>query len=1556
MKVVEPSFITTNSRSSESLHLGFRSLLIQGKTSTFDQVFPMFDQMFQHIRLPSFLYSVSAFFMVIHVLFTAIWPFNSQLNGNNSLISDIVKYVFFVDASLSSLSHTYIAFMFLLLVILVWCWFVYVMSFYSSNHRFLRWTLYPVRFSVEILCPLLIHPVSVLLGLSINKQFENSNSGYSLPLLCSAICYISFISIMWVGFLLESRTSYMQSHVYSVFDSSILVEVILISSISIVFSFLFRMYSDWTLILIQVGHAGIMLRYSYALLFIPFHQIRTNIVLLGTLISSFSYDILNIAHFFVHFSFNNSILLGFYALLTFLSMIISHMIVKNRINNFLCCLADEDSPKSEEERFSRVLSLGIDKNADLSLMLLRLGLIHQSSLFIDFSLIKAISQFQSSNDVLCTLVQFVSFFPSESRLLNALFSHASSKRDLEMKDRFLMYEVHRIKTLRQSSTSLDANERLSELKSTSIQCESISKSFWNQSKVKIGFLDAVSDKIKTTQALWEEGIRDYPNNPKFCDEYCRFLTEALCDFENAIFQKQRSDMIELGKNYAVDICFRSFVRSYPDYIKKKILDTKGNNVSGPHKHSQQSPDSPDTNSNSSENHLIDADLEESIGKQLFNHTKMRLALERALNGRKPAAVRTLPLLTIINLVLFFVLFYLSIYLIESEFVTRKTSLQRIYYLMMSRFYSSLSGLSLLLNFANKTGRYSNYSVIYEEIGKISDENKYILLDSDFQDSAVNWMQQGRTMFNQLLFQIATLSSNGYNIYEMSKIIINKGSSLTYCAQAELINRTSTDLGTVYSYHSFLTDHVISIENQSSIFQNDYFCEQVSSWGSYMESSNSIFELFNTFDVNEANSIEKTLLYIMYIAPVTLFLLQFLPIFFTIVLFIRDSNKLGESLLSFDDSLKREILNPIRRDIETDCDQIVDKSLSSSSCCIKGTTVIILGIFIELLFAYMIYLSIDTNQTYVLLNKWQSHSVSRVPLISETAQHTLMAILLNGSIDSHFNNQTHHISQAKKSLLLLESHNRDLLQGNSQMKPCFEFDTLLDQYNFGELCTPNATSTHFHDLYRCSSSNQNIGLFSTIITEILQRANNYAGRFDFKELAHGLHLINSHLFSQLENVLNRLMVLASELYDKMILNMTIILASCILLCIIWSYLSISLANTLSNDYEVLLSFVRRVPPQQIINHKTLLNIILNKDNSNRKQDLTISGNVIQVSIDAIICTGLNGVVEMVNPSVSNLLGYTPEQLLGQPISLFFSEKDVQKLENQVVLMKEGQSSMIFEEHMTCISDDAQEIPCSITILGMKGKNESNANSFVFILRDETELKIQQEEAEKAKAQSESLLYQILPREIVMKLNRGEKDVSFSVPSATIIFIDIVKFSEFSAHLTPQDILEKLSIIFSSFDRLLEKYNLLTKIKLIGDVYMAASGLFGEVPEQKHAEQMVHFAIDSIQELEDLNVRLNSNINVRIGINSGGPILAGVLGTDKPVFDIIGDPINIAARLQATCIPGRIQISQGTYDLIHELNFEIEKRGEVFLKGKGNATTYFVNPGGNLFSQLSSTEIK
>jgi PAS domain S-box-containing protein len=343
-------------------------------------------------------------------------------------------------------------------------------------------------------------------------------------------------------------------------------------------------------------------------------------------------------------------------------------------------------------------------------------------------------------------------------------------------------------------------------------------------------------------------------------------------------------------------------------------------------------------------------------------------------------------------------------------------------------------------------------------------------------------------------------------------------------------------------------------------------------------------------------------------------------------------------------------------------------------------------------------------------------------------------------------------------------------------------------------------------------------------------------------------------------------------------------------------------------------------------------------------MTVSKSVIINSKDAVLCLNRSESIEVVTRSVATLFGYTPEQLLGQPLSSILVAEQNPKVYEQTALMRNGEAPLTFQTSAIGTTDDEHSINVSATVLGISSDEKSKvAQSFVIIMRDETELLKQRAEAETAKQKSEDLLYQILPRDIVVRLNRGESDISFSVPSASITFVDIVKFSDYAAALVPAKIMASLSAVFTAFDECIAKYPLLIKIKLIGDVYMAAGGLFTpEEPPQNHAGQMIQFGLDALQALEEVNSQLDANLAVRIGVNTDGPLTAGLLGKDKPVFDIIGDPINVASRLQSTCIAGTIQISQSSYDLVARMGFSIEKRGEIDLKGKGKKMVYVVRP--------------
>ena len=209
-------------------------------------------------------------------------------------------------------------------------------------------------------------------------------------------------------------------------------------------------------------------------------------------------------------------------------------------------------------------------------------------------------------------------------------------------------------------------------------------------------------------------------------------------------------------------------------------------------------------------------------------------------------------------------------------------------------------------------------------------------------------------------------------------------------------------------------------------------------------------------------------------------------------------------------------------------------------------------------------------------------------------------------------------------------------------------------------------------------------------------------------------------------------------------------------------------------------------------------------------------------------------------------------------------------------------------------------------------------------------------EQEKKRSETLLLNILPRSIVNRMRNGETTIADRISEATILFCDVVGFTTLSQDLTPDRTIDFLSKIFSGFDRLAAEHAV-EKIKTIGDAYMVAAG----IPEAQsdHANRIAALAPRMLDAVATIAKATDLPLQARIGIHTG-PIIAGVIGTHKFAYDVWGDTVNTASRMESHSLPGRIQLSGATRVALGN-GFKLERRGMIEVKGKGMMETYFLN---------------
>ena len=203
-------------------------------------------------------------------------------------------------------------------------------------------------------------------------------------------------------------------------------------------------------------------------------------------------------------------------------------------------------------------------------------------------------------------------------------------------------------------------------------------------------------------------------------------------------------------------------------------------------------------------------------------------------------------------------------------------------------------------------------------------------------------------------------------------------------------------------------------------------------------------------------------------------------------------------------------------------------------------------------------------------------------------------------------------------------------------------------------------------------------------------------------------------------------------------------------------------------------------------------------------------------------------------------------------------------------------------------------------------------------------------------SERLLLDVLPNAIVERLKKGEKTIADDVDEVTVLFCDVVGFTEFSARLNAVEVVRRLNEIFLRFDMLVEKHQL-EKIKTIGDAYLVVGGLPGSNPNHAHA--IANLALEMRNAITELNSYNAEPLEFRTGIHTG-PIVAGVIGRKRFTYDVWGNAVNIASRMESHGVAGKIQVSESTHDLLKDA-FRLDFRGTVPIKGAGEMSTYFLS---------------
>ena len=463
-------------------------------------------------------------------------------------------------------------------------------------------------------------------------------------------------------------------------------------------------------------------------------------------------------------------------------------------------------------------------------------------------------------------------------------------------------------------------------------------------------------------------------------------------------------------------------------------------------------------------------------------------------------------------------------------------------------------------------------------------------------------------------------------------------------------------------------------------------------------------------------------------------------------------------------------------------------------------------------------------------------------------------------------------------------------------------------------------------------------------------------FNDEFVYHFEHLIFAHLdrFFQEGRVLMQDNTSAKLIFEKEIL--VIVFATMIVIMVI-CYFTIFLPGFVIMKKKILVvrNLMLLIDPTTILKTQSVMRWISGQTNQSTRAEIA-QGQVGQEFVEHIVNNSRCGLAIMdknlsidyynhftaqVFRGTENLVGQNILQLLETYLMDPKKSQQIKRLEEEVQKMLSGRNhAMTYEFKSSVLNAQGSNMYISISLFGHQepGRDDIAAGAFSVVIADRTTEYYQEALVADEKRKGDNLIASLLPPVIIQRMNEGEKDISFEVQTATVCFTSVCNWNQVIEDMNAVEVVKFLNVLYSEYDKELKNFPEITKLKTIGHIYMIAAGLFSEF---NCADVMLNYCLKCMNIVSQVIEETGITFKISMGVNTGGPVNCGILGHTRPVFDILGDVVNVSSRMNSSCIPGCIQISESTYDCVKFLTYQIRERGEISVKGKGKMKTFFVS---------------
>ncbi|OHT15047.1 Adenylate and Guanylate cyclase catalytic domain containing protein [Tritrichomonas foetus] len=1257
-------------------------------------------------------------------------------------------------------------------------------------------------------------------------------------------------------------------------------------------------------------------------------------------------------------------------LLAVIFYLLNHLIVQKFMNHYLVILdsIDEDGSK-----------IDCIKSAQIGMNMLLTGFRTTHPLCMNFNLPKMLLQKFPTNSELWTIyTKFLSIYPEMNQQLACITIGLLQNKVKGSTAKYIMQKIRVLMRQREMNLVPELKVKLDKINKQVQAAKHKVRYIWDliiQGNIAemSGIVDRAAESIKLVEREFQHLLHQYPNSRFVARSYARFLRDVAADHAAHKIWAGNVSILQRGALINEDYSHRLGMIAFPNlpaYLDENMMAAQ--NTTG-----------------LMTDETITQDIEGEEERALID-VELRMSLRVGIDKlRIPSFHRA----KIIRLILFIFLFLIPVIVV---FIYTPIHLDEIiipidfmYYVAKLRniaFQAMASGVHYILeNLHDYDPVHHVQTFPFDKIGGIEDEEPPPLSFGGHYDSKLQtqyFLSQINAMLPNLI-PMLNFRKNDKKINEIRDMMF--GDSFEYVTVSEPIHRkgwneTATDDNlTFYNVSSsnksvqaaimlftiFYTKLCLLDKIPSDAINQPFFSEPFNNARNITNRLSSILDLIKEFTIFEDDANQRLfqiiLIVFCIIAPL-LYSISCLVIHYqttkeeliiykcltslpkNVVSRVVDSmkvlkkgeesEKLSASKLHDDETSKQE-------------DNIL-KIFSNTSGGMTSGTNTILNLAITTLITVVLHITLTVFICLFLINSAdkQKNIAPHIDYIMGTYTFDLASLmllyLLPAAVHPYTKYHIYNFNKEKLFYVISEWQNRSVANfrafrygDNPEHTVLFSAVDKKEDNQLNESCANSIVPKNTHQAYSCFTADLLLYYSQLKVKNYLLEYESLQEVFPGNELylRHLWHIHQVHIFENYYSIEFEKLIPAvvSMLQDQE----PILVVLTIIIVIIGIISEIILALLLQKGEEKLKFALRLLLhcPAEVVIANSHINALLSGNFSEKHLDLmTRDAEFYDVLVkdmpDSVIIVSYEGIITAVNKSTKRIFEIEIDNLVGQNIAVV-GEKFAGS--NPFLNIAE-----LIETERCYVYDGGERgqihLEMSVTDLG---------EGYLISTRDVTQTIMYNMLISDEKAKSDRLLASILPAKLVPRVQAGEKNISFAVQTATIVFMDIVSFTPWCGSIPAATVMKTLNLLFKEYDTLLAVQPSMTKIKCIGDCYMAAGGIFMEINQPSiHAKEVVEFGLDAINSLEELNKRIEQNLQIRVGINTGGPIVAGVLGTEKPTFEILGPAINMAQQMEHHGIPMKVHVSRSVYELIYGSNFNVKEKGETLTKN-GPVITYIIS---------------